>query len=81
MTDKKTIWCLFSVDNLYDQPPNNLVAWWSEKPTLFSLAKTLKMSFPSERDRDTLFVVNVWQGTATATYGTEYRLEEVEEND
>ena len=85
MTDKdkrKKIWCLFSIDNNYDQPDNNLVAWWSEKPSLFSLAKALELSFPSNKDDDTLFVVNVWQGKPSQFYfGTEFRLEEVVEND
>lgn len=31
------IWCLFSIDNMYDQPDNNLVSWWVEAPTLSQL--------------------------------------------
>ena len=38
---KKTIWVLTSVAAIYDQPPNNLEAWWSEKPTLLQVAKVI----------------------------------------
>lgn len=30
---EKTIWVLFSVANEYNQPENNLEAWWFQKPT------------------------------------------------
>ena len=36
---KKRIWCLFTSANDYDQPNNNLQAWWSEKPSLEDLEK------------------------------------------
>lgn len=36
MTDKaindQKIWCLFSIANDYNQPDNNLVAWFRKKP-------------------------------------------------
>lgn len=35
------IYCLFSVANLYDQPPHNLVAWWSNQPTVKDLIGVL----------------------------------------
>lgn len=34
---KKTIWCLFSIDNQYDQPRNNLIAWFSVRPIIEDL--------------------------------------------
>lgn len=59
----KNIWALFSVDNNYDQPENNLVAWWLEKPSFDELAKALGWGcFPCETDEGTLYVVNLWQG-------------------
>ena len=33
----KTIWCLFSVDNDYNQPKHNLVSWWTTKPDIDDL--------------------------------------------
>lgn len=45
------IWCLFSILNEYDQPDNNLVAWWATKPTFDVLAQALDFasSEPNER--------------------------------
>jgi hypothetical protein len=31
------IWCLFSVENHYDQPANNLVAAWADNPSIDAL--------------------------------------------
>lgn len=35
------IYCLFSVANMYDQPPYNLVAWWGNQPTVKDLINVL----------------------------------------
>ena len=40
MTDKM-IWVLTSVAPAYDQPPNNLEAWWSDKPSAEQVAKMI----------------------------------------
>jgi hypothetical protein len=74
------IWCLFSVDNNYDQPEHNLVCWWQEKPTLECLFETLGHKL-GEDDEVTVNVVNIWTGKDVQIYksGTSYRLEEVEE--
>lgn len=34
------IWCLFSIDNACDQPDNNLVFWWPNKPSAEMLYAT-----------------------------------------
>ena len=77
------IWCLFSVDNNYDQPNNNLVIWFNEKPTLDLLAKTLADKPLGELPEDQIVqVVGVWTGKGDGKVGwsdTHYRLEEVEE--
>lgn len=73
-----TIWALFSVENNFDQPENNLVAWWSEKPSFDLLAKALSLEgFPCASDELTLYVVNLWQGEAKQIRQGEtlYRLE------
>lgn len=36
------IWCLFSVDNNYDQPDHNLVTWWSKLPDVLEVQLALK---------------------------------------
>ena len=73
------IWCLFSVDNNYDQPPNNLVCWWKEKPTIEQVAGGMSIAFPSKEDEKTLAVVNVWGGKGARDFNTDYRLEEIDE--
>ncbi len=35
------IWCLFSIENNYDQPDNNLVTWWSTLPDVAELQLAL----------------------------------------
>lgn len=73
------IWCLFSVDQNYDQPNNNLVAWWTEKPILEVLFSTLNVTM-GERDDTTVAVVKVWSGeNVVVGFGTHYRLEHVSE--
>lgn len=74
---KNMIWALFSVENNYDQPENNLVAWWSDKPSFDELANGLGWGgFPCRTDEATLYVVNLWQGANTQreSGGTRYRL-------
>lgn len=71
------IWCLFSVDNNYDQPENNLVAWWKDKPSFDQVAASIGFGcFPCETDYATLYVVNLWQGANEQVQfgGTRYRL-------
>jgi hypothetical protein len=75
----KTIWCLFSISNAYDQPDNNLVVWQSEKPTIPELAAYIQVKFPSDRDEITLAVVNIWSGKGSEIDNTFWRLEEVAE--
>ena len=71
----KTAWFLFSVDNNYDQPPNNLEAWWEEKPSLEILAYVLNIPFPGNSDEETISIVNIWAGKCVEIKNTEYRLE------
>ena len=73
------IWCLFSVDNNYDQPPNNLVAWWSAKPSLDQFCADLKWKFPTTEDADTVAIVKIWAGEKKRLSGTDYRLAQIPE--
>lgn len=43
------IWCLFSVDNNYDQPDHNLVTWWSTLPGVLDVQLALR-AFTGSRD-------------------------------
>lgn len=70
------IYVLFSIDNNYDQPENNLVAWWHEKPSLELLANALGGSFPSINDERTLSIVKIWSmDSCQRIEDTDYRLE------
>lgn len=69
---------MFSVDNNYDQPPNNLVVLWVGKPTLPQVAEALGLSWPGDRDEDILNVVKIWQGKDVVRIGnTDYRIDEL----
>lgn len=72
------IYALFSIQNEYDQPDNNLEAWWHEKPSLEILANALGGKFPSDRDEDTLAIVKIWGMEVHQRIGnTDYRLEHI----
>lgn len=76
-----TIWCLFSVDNNYDQPDRNLTAWWQTKPSIEKLAGFLTVKL-GECDDQTVKLVKIWSGeqhTLGILNDAAYRLEEVAE--
>ena len=71
---------LYSIENNYDQPENNLVALFKDKPSLGLLAKALGKSFPCDSDSDTITIVNIWSNIDKNEYRlgeTNYRLETV----
>jgi len=80
----KTIWCLFSVENNYDQPSNNLIAWWSDKPSAVDLELVIKVDL-SIAPIDGEKVLKVWSGEEVrfndgcGLGGYDYRLEQIEE--
>ena len=71
--------CLFSIDNDYDQPQNNLVCFWSSKPDVETLFKAIfNKSLLEANDTEIVSIVNVWQNKAAEFQDhTEYRLQEV----
>lgn len=73
------IWCLFSVENNYDQPSNNLICWWKDKPSIQTIAEALKVKFEGGEDETIIKVVRIHQGGDARFWNTDYRLEEVEE--
>lgn len=74
------IHCLFSIDNNYDQPENNLVCWWPEKPSLAEVLKALQFR-PLEEldDASVLFAVSLWKGDRLqhGVGGVQYRIEKI----
>lgn len=85
----KTIFCLFSVDNNHDQPRNNLVMWWSEKPIFEVFCAVFSVRIEDNINILTLLdkygtalmtIKDVYNGKECRIYGdTHYRLEEVRE--
>jgi hypothetical protein len=79
---KTKIWCLFSIDCNYDQPDNNLVCWWQEKPSLETLFKALGFNISDTQDDVVVNIVKVWssgEDVQLTLGGTSFRLEEVQE--
>jgi hypothetical protein len=76
-----SIYALFSVDNDYNQPGHNLVGWWSQKPSLETIANATGVMFPSTRDDETVAVVKIWsmQAETIELNGTDYRLRLISE--
>lgn len=85
----KKIYCVFSVDNNYDQPENNLVIAWLEKPDLpeFSSAfglptdvKQMSVYDAIERFGELMQKISsVYRGNREKISSVEYRFEEIEE--
>lgn len=71
-----TIWCLFSVEH---ERENNLIRFWSTKPSLETLAKFMGYPLDKACDNDIVDVVALWQGHTAKFHGdqTRYRLQEV----
>jgi len=70
---EQNIWCLFHIAKDYNQPKNNLICWWSVKPTPTQIAN--KMEIGLQYEGATERVNNVLNGREEDGY----RLEEVKE--
>jgi len=73
----KGIWILTNVWNNYDQPDNNLVYWWYEKPTFQALADALGLSF--NNDETILDVENLHQHGERRIGNHDWKLRKVAE--
>ena len=76
----KSIWCLFSIVNDYNQPPTNLVAAWCSKPTFKDIKNIFKkleiMYIPESPDNFNPEYGKLSRGDIVQYYDTEYRIEE-----
>jgi hypothetical protein len=83
--DQMKIWALFSIDNEYDQPRNNLIAWWIEKPdpkTLMDLDEFKQMFERKDKFDRVSFFQNLCMGKEVEDlFYTEYRLKEIKEGE
>lgn len=74
------VWALFSIENQYDQPENNLEKLYMRKPTFEQLIKKLYGSINiSELEESQLVdAVMLLKGERVRSGDFEYRIEEVE---
>lgn len=72
------IWVVFSIANLYDQPSNNLEAWWFSKPTFEQLVQVVSSPKDSE-DLQKKKVEALLKDNILDLGGIEYRLELISE--
>ena len=70
-----TVWCLFSVENDYNQPRNDLCCLWIEKPTAEKLSKCFNPNPTEER------LEKLLQGYELRINGADYRIEEVKDGE
>jgi len=63
------IWALFSIANEYNQPGNNLEAWWYSKPSIKELSRFVGVDFAEA----------VFNGKGIRVGELSYRLEKIEQ--
>lgn len=73
------VYAIFSIDNNYDQPENNLEILFQNKPNFESLRTFFfeQLSIDELRDSDIMFLVDLMRGKSVRLYDTDYRIEEV----
>lgn len=83
MAKTEGIWCLFSIDNNYDQPEHNLVRYWTRKPSIEEVATYIYGKDAMSSDESIMKSVQMWKGQSTQrTLGdTAYRVQFVTEDD
>ena len=66
---------MFSVENQYNQPNNNLEGWFNQKPTIEMLLKHFNVQMDdSERIAK---IAQLWAGQEVRLSNADYRIEEV----
>ena len=73
------IWCLFHIDNNYDQPDYNLVCFWQDKPTVEMICKAMKLEYKNKKQK--AIAGKIYRGQEERIYPMcgHYRIEEVSE--
>ena len=73
---RKTAWALFSIENNYDQPDNNLVAIWKSKPTIAQLHKVTREIITRGHCHELALTVN-GESRVVSPHGTQLRLQRI----
>lgn len=73
-------WAIFSIENNYYQPDNNLVALYKDKPTFEQLLSRFAngRELGELEEYEIIGIVSLLSGGKYKTFDCEYRLEEVE---
>ena len=75
-TEGNKIYALFSIENGYNQPSNNLITFWHTKPSIEMVASALGMTFPAFDDENTLCIVKIWSGNSNVRLNNvDYRID------
>lgn len=74
------VWALFSIENQYDQPDNNLVKLYKDKPSFETLATLLfpNDSFRELSDEQIAKIEKILRGDEARIFDFDYRIEKVE---
>lgn len=72
------IWCLFNIYNEYNQPENNLVAWWENKPNIYQLANIIGIQFDVKKGNKELG--RILNGKRVEILDNQFRLQKVTDN-
>jgi hypothetical protein len=75
------LWILREDVNEYDQPPNNLAAIWTKKPSIETLLEALGFStdLTALHEDELIRSVSVLKGESVRINNADYKLEQVEE--
>ena len=75
------LWILRQTFNEYDQPPNNLAAIWTKKPSIETILEALE--FPTDltqlHEDELIKSVSVLKGETVRINNADYKLEQIEE--
>ena len=78
IAEKATCWFIFTVDNNYDQPPNNLLWWSYTKPSIDELSKAvMNRPLADLDDKYIIHIVNMFRGEEVRIDETTYRMREM----
>lgn len=74
------VWALFSIENQYYQPDNNLEKLFMQKPTFEVLMKQIigTTNLNDMHEMDIIALVEILKGNEGRIDGYDYRIEEVE---
>lgn len=77
------VWAIFSIENDYNQPDNNLVVLYKNKPNFEQLFKRFsrQRELGELEEYEIVGIVGMLSGNTYDFCGAEYRLEEVEVKD